>query len=52
MKIKEVDPDVVILTEIDGISSIMTIASEIQWVPRGVSVLTLTGFKCNETVPL
>lgn len=45
-----VDPDVVVLSDIYGISSLVELAKEYSWRPRGVVVLLPTGLRCNDAV--
>lgn len=44
--LKEVDPDVVVISDVDGLPTIMELAQQYQWTPSGVLVTTPAGFKC------
>lgn len=44
--LKEVNPDVVVISDVDGLPTIMELAQQYQWTPNGVLVTTPAGFKC------
>lgn len=46
--IDEEKPDVIILTEIFGLSLIAELGKALGWTPKGVLVTEITGLRCNK----